>query len=319
MNTGEAVTRSFHRQAVIQRVTFGHELSLVRPSFTADFPEDSTERDQFSRQVFPLSERISDLFLRYEVFTPRYQTFRDLDTFDFREDTRLGPYLSIKAGRASAWMGSERSFSLFQTSFDLTEGALGGLQSVGGSWESRVAGNQVTDQLVRGQFVLATPVLAHVVRVVAVGNVGLYYENTRKRYFSVGGDSGTDTYPTGISKGLTSYDTGLRGYDSVLRGYPVGEFVGCGAQFIGHIEARTLPLKLAFLRLGGLVFFDAGDAAADAGTLTFYSDVGFGLRLLLPQFNTYALRADWAFPLRPAPGVPAGWPGRMTFGFRQVF
>jgi hypothetical protein len=50
-----------------------------------------------------------------------------------------------------------------------------------------------------------------------------------------------------------------------------------------------------------------------------YDDVGFGLRLLIPQLDTYSLRADWAFPLRPASGMPAGWPGRMSFGFRQVF
>jgi hypothetical protein len=321
VNTVAAVTRSFPRPTVIQRVIVGHELSLVRPSLTSDFPyaQGSPEADQFSQEVFPLSERVSDVFLRYEVFTPRYRTYRDFDTFDFREDTRLGPYLSIKAGRASTWVGSERDFTILQTSFDLTEDALGGLQSVGGSWESRVAGNQVTDQLVKGRFILATPVLARVLRIVAAGNVGFFYENTRRRTFSVGGDSGTDAYSMGIDKGLTSYDTGLRGYDTVLRGYPVGQFFGCGAQFVGHIEARTTALKLAFLRLGGLVFFDAGDAAANAGSLTVYSDVGFGLRLLLPQLNTYALRADWAFPLRPTPATPAGWPGRMTFGFRQVF
>jgi hypothetical protein len=321
LNTSEVVTRSFRRPAVIQRVSAGHELSLVRPSFTSDFPyaEGSPERAQFSQEVFPLSERLSDLFLRYQVFTPRYRTFRDLDTFDFREDMRLGPYLSLKAGRAGAWVGSQRDLSIFAASFNLAEAAMGGLQSAGGSWEARAAGGEMTDQLVRGRVTLATPVLARLLRVVATGNLGLLYRNTRKRYFAVGGDSGTGDYPVGVDKGLTSYDTGLRGYDDVLRGYPVGEFAGCGAQFVGHVEARTMALKLAFLRLGGLLFFDAGDAAADVGRLTLYSDVGFGLRLLIPQLNTYALRFDWAFPLRPAPGVAAGWPGRMTFGFRQVF
>ncbi len=216
-------------------------------------------------------------------------------------------------------MGSQRDLSIFAASFNLAEDAMDGLQSVGGSWESRVQGSEVTDQLVHGRITVATPVLARLLRVVATGNLGLLYHNTRKRYFAVGGDSGTADYPVGVDKGLTSYDTGLRGYDDVLRGYPVGEFAGYGAKFVGHVEARTMALKLAFLRLGGLLFFDAGDAAADVGSLTLYSDVGFGLRLLIPQLNTYALRFDWAFPLRPAPGVAAGWPGRMTFGFRQVF
>jgi len=295
MNTSEAVTRSFPRPSLIQRVSAGYELALLRPSFTSDFPyaDGSPERTQFAQEVFPLSERTSDLLLRYDLFTPRYRTFRDLNTFDFREDVRLGPTLSLKAGRASTLVGSDKAFSLLQTSLDLAAGWWGGLESVGGSWEGRLADGQMNNQLVQGHASLATPVLAHLLRVVAAGNVGLLYQNTRKRYFVEGGDTG-------------------------LRGYPVGEFVGCGAQFIGHIEARSMALKLAFLRLGGLLFFDAGDAAADAGNLTFYSDVGFGLRLLIPQLNTYALRLDLAFPLRSALEAPAGKP-QTTFGFRQVF
>ena len=291
-----AVTRSFPRPTLIQRISLGHELNLVRPFLLADFPYPcgAPERAQFSHLVFPLSERSSDLFLLYELFTPRYRTYRDFNTFDFREDTRLGPSLSLKAGRASELFGSDKDFSLFQASLDLAAGWWGGLESIGGSWEGRLAENEMTDQLVQGRASLATPVLARVLRLVAAGNVGFLFVNARKRYFAVGGDTG-------------------------LRGYPVGQFVGTGAEFIGHLEARSMALRLAFLRLGGLLFFDAGHAAADAGSLTFYDDVGFGLRLLIPQLNTYSLRADWAFPLRAAPGIPAGWPGRMSFGFRQVF
>jgi hypothetical protein len=291
-----AVTRSFPRPALIQRISLGHELNLVRPFLLADFPYlcGAPERTRFSQLVFPLSERSADLFLLYQLFTPRYRTYRDFNTFDFREDVQLGPSLSLKAGRASELFGSDKDFSLFQTSLDLTAGWWGGLESIGGSWEGRLAGNEMTDQLVQGRASLATPVLARLVRLVAVGNVGFLFVNARKRYFAVGGDNG-------------------------LRGYPVGQFVGTGAEFSGHIEARSTALKLAFLRLGGLLFFDAGHAAADAGSLTLYDDVGFGLRLLIPQLDTHSLRADWAFPLRPASGMPAGWPGRISFGFRQVF
>jgi len=80
--------------------------------------------------------------------------------------------------------------------------------------------------------------------------------------------------------------------DSVLRGYPVGDSWAAAAQFVGHIEARSMALKLAFLRLGGLLFFDAGHAAADASRLAFYSDAGFGLRCSFPKLDTYSLRAD---------------------------
>jgi len=296
VNTSAVVTRSFPRPTLIQRVSVGHELSLARPSFTSDFPyaEGSSQRAQFAQEVFPLSERLADLFLRYELFTPRFRSYRDLNTFDFREDVRLGPSLSLKAGQASTLFGSDKALSLFQSSLDLSVDWWGGLQSVGGSWESRLEEGEMTDQLVQGRASLATPVLGRFVRIVAAGNVGFLLENRRKRYFQVGGDTG-------------------------LRGYPVNEFIGYGARYIGHVEARTMALKLAFLRLGGLVFFDAGHAAADAGGLMFYDDVGVGLRLLIPQLNLYAIRADWAFPLRATPDFPAGWPGRFSMGFRQVF
>jgi len=167
---------------------------------------------------------------------------------------------------------------------------------VGGSWEARVVGGEVTDQLVRG----GSPCHACAGAPAARGGDGqpgsvlpqhpqaLLLGGRRQR------------------RGQLSEDANSRlgAYDNVLRGYPVGEFVGYGAQLVGHIEARTMALKLAFLRLGGLLFFDAGHAAADAGSLTLYSDVGFGLRLLIPQLNIYSLRADWAFPLRPVPGMP---------------
>jgi outer membrane translocation and assembly module TamA len=71
------------------------------------------------------------------------------------------------------------------------------------------------------------------------------------------------------------------------------------------------------------VFADAGHAALKVRDLAIYSDVGFGLRVLIPQLNVEVIRFDWAFPLkdlRTAEQVfPAGWPGRLSVGFRQAF
>src|SRR5438045_7101770 len=76
-STGAGVTRSFGAR-VIQRVGGGYAYSVVRPSFTADFPGDPAAREEFARQIFPPSERISDVYLSYSLFTPRYLTYRDL-------------------------------------------------------------------------------------------------------------------------------------------------------------------------------------------------------------------------------------------------
>ena len=66
------------------------------------------------------------------------------------------------------------------------------------------------------------------------------------------------------------------------------------------------------------VFADAGHAAMKVDELASYGDAGVGLRVLIPQLNAEVLRFDWAFNFRTA-YVPAGWPGRLSFGFRQAF
>jgi len=100
LNTSETVTRRFlHRGHPARdrwpRNRAGAAVVHVRLSLSRRL----AGAQQFASRAFPLSERVSDLFLRYELFTPRYRTFRDLDTFDFREDIRLGPYLSLKPAR----------------------------------------------------------------------------------------------------------------------------------------------------------------------------------------------------------------------------
>jgi hypothetical protein len=290
------VTRSFASDRLVQRLTLGHELTLRRTSLPEDFPADPALAARFTDRVLPADQRTSVPTFQYEVFTPNYRVYRDLVTFDFREDQRLGPHATLKLGRALEQLGSDFAFTSLAARADWAGDAGDGLQSIAASWEARVRGSDITDQVISARTTLATPVLARTLRLVASGEAGFIVDDKLNRGYSVGGHTG-------------------------LRGYPVGAFGGLGshAYYLAHFEARTMPLKARFLRLGGLAFFDAGHAAASARELALYEDVGVGIRLLLPHLNTYTLRADWAFPLRPLGGLPAGWPGRASFGFHQVF
>ena len=111
-----------------------------------------------------------------------------------------------------------------------------------------------------------------------------------------------------------TYVGGLEG----LRGYPVNTFLGYD-YYVTHLEIRSLAVPVSSLRLGALLFGDAGHAADVVRSLAFYSDAGAGLRLLIPQLNADVLRCDWAFPFRAYFQTRAGWPGRLSCGFRQVF
>jgi hypothetical protein len=290
-NMSSALTRSFPRSGLIQRITVGNEFGLNRPSFLPDFPTE--QRTSFAQRYFGISERTSDLYLQYDAFTPRYRTYRDLDTYDLAEDTRLGPWVTLKLGRASTLLGSEADFFVLKAETHVNMQVLGGFQSVGASWESREYSFGLRDQLWKANVRVATPVVARAFRVVGLGEVGLMADNLHRTQVYVGGLEG-------------------------LRGYPVNTFLGYD-YYVAHLEVRSLAVPVSSLRLGALLFGDAGHAADLARSLAFYSDAGAGLRLLIPQLNADVLRCDWAFPFRAYFQTRAGWPGRLSCGFRQVF
>ena len=303
--TGASVTRSFGTE-VIQRVSLSHSYSVVRPSFTDDFPMDEQARAGFAREFMPRSERVSSVALGYSLFTPRYVSYRDLDTFDLREDRLLGPSADARLSRAARVLGSDRDFYGLSASAGWTFGWLEGIQGISAGWSSRVEGGRLTDQAYSTSASAVSPVLKRAVRVIATIGAGAVVDDTRKTFSYLGVDSG-------------------------LRGYAIAELRG-KAWMAGHLETRSMALPVASFRLGGLVFYDVGDAASpDPGTGTGLEravrsvsglrpkhDVGLGLRLLIPQLNAYVIRLDWAVPFQTTAKTRAGFPGRFFVGFGQA-
>jgi hypothetical protein len=171
------VTRSFPRSWVIQRITFGHEFGVQRPGFLTGFSEDLAIRQAFASQVFPASYRASGLYLRYELFTPHYGVYRNVDTFDLGEDLRAGPYVTIKVGRTAQFLGSDRGYTYSAVDLHWNGTWLGGFQNVGVAWDGRVYGKDVRDQLSRVYLRLLTPTLGRVLRLVCDGSMGIQTDN----------------------------------------------------------------------------------------------------------------------------------------------
>ncbi len=291
VGTSAGATRSFGSR-VIQRLSAGHSFSVTRPTFADGFPEDSTTRELFRAQIFPRSERVSSLFVGYRLFTPRYRIYRDFDTYDLPENFILGPNLGASASRAIEALGSERAFSTASASVAWSADLRGGFQSASAAWGGRLQDGQLVDESVSAQAYLGTPILGRL-RIVASGETAYLFRYTQNALLTLGGANG-------------------------LRGYAVGEFTG-HAQVIGHLELRSLAVKVASLRLGALLFYDLGHAADSPDYLVAHQDAGLGLRLLIPQFNTYVLRVDWAVPFQNGNQTPAGLPGRISAGFAQIF
>jgi hypothetical protein len=281
--------RSFGHK-VKHQISFGHQLRIRRPSLIDDFNQDAPTTTAFIRDVFPRSERSSALVAGYSLFTPRYVVYRNVNSFDLAEDSRVGPDLSVNLGLAMKVIGSERNFATGSLSAGWTV-------SFGGDGFARIgagtAGRFEDDRLIDRQLSLSTRAASPRIsffRIVGRAEWAGIFKGESNQAFIVGGDSG-------------------------LRGYQIGAFRGL-IRVRANLELRSMPVRVLFTRLGGLLFWDVGHAADSADELSLHHDVGFGARLLVPQLQPAVFRFDWAFPLN---GPTAGLPGRFIAGVSQAF
>ncbi len=284
------LNRSFGRE-VKQNFTVGHNLSVFRPGFIEGFEATLAQRDAFAAQVFPRSERLSSVFARYRLFTPDFVIYRNLSSFDLAEDVRLGPDIDMGLSFALKPLGSEVNF----TQPDITASYVfdlggDGFVKASTSASSRFQDGDFLDNLSTTSLKVATPRIANSVRVVGKAHLGILLRERGNARFRLGGDNG-------------------------LRGYLINEFSG-QKQFLSNLEIRSMPLRVLFMRAGGLVFWDMGHTADRLEQLNMKHSVGFGLRTLVPQLQPIVFRFDWAFPLEES---YAGFPGRISAGVAQVF
>lgn len=295
------IVRSFGK-AVIQRVAVGHTLSSVRPRFLKDYPlADPQLQTLLGNAIFPRSERISQVYLSYSLFTPRYRVYRDFSTYDLGEDVILGPSLSGSVARAVGWLGSEAIYTSVSAGAAWTFDYGNGYQKIGVGWSGARRFGELVDEYRSASVYLATPMLWRAFRLVADASTGALIDNRRSNV--------RETV----------------GAETSLRAYATGEFEGQAA-YMAHFEVRSAPIAVAAFRLGLVAFHDMGHAARKWTDLGVKQDAGLGLRLLIPQLNFYVLRVDWAVAFqdgtRDGQGhllTAKGLPGRISAGFRQAF
>ncbi|MES1157549.1 MAG: BamA/TamA family outer membrane protein [Haliangium ochraceum] len=295
------VVRSFGA-SVIQRVTAGYLFDGRRSSTLPTFPGDpadpqrALDQQRFLLQFTPISEQRSEPYLVYETFTPRYDVYRDLDTFDLRENRRLGPSAEVRVGFGVPALGADFAAVALDGAVSWAVGlggAGGGYGSIALGGGARLRDGRFIDQSAGGRLYAASPSVRRLLRLVVSVEAGAYRADTQKRQFILGGATG-------------------------MRGYAIGDFLGT-TQIVAHTELRTAPLPVLSQRFGALLFYDVGDAASSFAAVVLHHDVGLGLRWLIPQLNSSVIRADWAIATQSTPFTAAGLPGRVSAGFQQVF
>jgi hypothetical protein len=303
VTTEVTASRSFVGDAAIHRLIFGHRFDRRRSEALEDFP-DPTAAATFLAEIAPRSETRSEVFTRYELFTPRYEVFRNLDSFDLRENRRLGPWLRLEAAAGAPVWGSDFAAFPFVASAGWAVASGGGYAYVlaqAGARYARLPGAdagsspawRLVDQSLQTQAYFASPLVGRLFSLVVMAESDAVRADTRKTRFLLGGETG-------------------------LRGYAIGDLEGT-TQLVAHAELRSVPLPVFSQRFGGLLFYDVGDAAYSFDALVPHHDVGVGLRWLIPQLNPAVLRFDWAVAAEGTRYTKAGLPGRFSAGYLQTF
>ena len=257
--------------------------------------------------TLPRSESWAGPVVSLEVFTPVYVKLKDIETFALTEDFRLGPRLFVEARFASHLFGLPSDFVELFASFNHEHYYRGNLldygASVGGRMQystAQAAGyaSPFVNESLTGYLREVTPSFGPF-RLHLYGIVQLRARDLDNVRLTLGADNG-------------------------LRGFAPRALLGNNLYHV-NVELRSRALNLWTIHIGGVVFYDGGDAPLGLNRYDrmgqflaagFHQDAGLGLRLLFPQFNREVLRLDLAFPFESAEG---GYAPRFSVEFAQAF
>lgn len=271
--------------------TFAEDLAGVAPQAVQDFRQ----------RVLPTGESRVYPSLSWSTFTSNFLRTLDINTLALQEDYRLGHNASVTVYPVTEALGSSRTFVGVSAragyALALGDGLVGA--SMSAFFENQ--DGLITDGALSGSFGIATPRFK-VGRIVMNGSFNNRYENYLNARSFIGGEDR-------------------------LRGYPTAYFFGKDTLFY-NIEYRSRSIEILKAAIGGVLFFDAGDAFDGTGgfwqNLRPKQSVGFGARALFPQVNRLVFRVDFAFPLNRGPfpetgsSVPVD-PFGFYFAFDQAF
>lgn len=345
------VTRSFGVASKVN-VSLGYRLSWLNVGLSEEFPTDAgREVRRAYRWLLPRGEGAAGPYVSLSAYRARYARLRDVDTFALSEDFRLGPQLDLDVQYANPHFGMTSEFLSLYAAYAhaflwgenlLTYGvaAQGRVQSgvyldaVGVSPEDgdvlrylcQAAGVDGAVPVYRGEDCAGSVArLGRLLDALGAGGVGadgplLVNQALSFSLREVSPRLGPVRLHVHASLNLRQRDLSRTrlslGSDSGLRGFAPRALVG-NSSYLLNVELRSLALNLWTLHVGGVLFYDGGDAPASLRTGGWRHDVGAGLRVLIPQFNRVVLRVDLGFPLElPRSGSYAP---RVSAEFNQAF
>ena len=280
------VTRSFG-WATKNDFTLGAEINRRQYFIDEATGADPAAEAEFVRTRLPVTDTRVGPYLQWRGYRTEFLRVLDFETLALQEDYRLGHDLWLRLYPVTKPLGSSRDFvglyAAAQYTIPISDGLLRG--SVESTTEAETS--RLSDASVASNIRFVTP-HTNIGRLVIDGGFVNRYRNYLNRLTSLGGDTR-------------------------LRGYPSSFFVGKDVVTY-NVEFRTRPIEILSCQLGGVLFYDAGDAVNGMDHILSPRDsleglhhaVGGGARFLFPQVDRVVFRADVGFPVGPRPaGVGA--------------
>jgi hypothetical protein len=270
-------------------LSIGFSLSRARNTVPdASFYDPSTV--QHFLMSIPVGEDRVGPFVQWHAYTSSFSRVLDVDTLGLQEDQRLGHEAWLRLYPVLRSLGSTRSLLGTYAALAYTAPLGDGFARAAVETTVEAESDHVSDASVTGAFAVVTPRTGIGRLVLAVSALNRWRNYLQGKSF-LGGDGR-------------------------LRGYPANALDGKDL-FTGNMEYRSRPIRVASIQLGGVAFYDSGDAFDGFDHLEPQQSLGFGLRAVLPQIERAAFRLDVGFPI--GPNLPAGT-GQVAvfFAFHQA-
>ena len=292
-DAGAFLTRSFGWVTKLD-VSLGFQARTSRFRLPDLSAFDPATVEAYRRSRLPSSDDRVGPYLQVRTYPMNFLRVLDLESLALQEDHRVGPEAYLRFYPVLRSLGSSRDFFGLSAGASQTVAVRDGLIRVGleAIAEVETGSRRVTDGSLQATLRAASPrwPLGRVVLDAALLD---RYANHLNRLTALGGDSR-------------------------LRGYPSQVLIGPKV-LTANAEYRSRPWQLfESLQLGGVLFYDAGDAFSGSRDLELRHALGFGARILFPQLDRVVFRADVGFPL--ARDIPGGVPPVTFFvTFGQAF
>lgn len=287
-------TRSFGLRHKLD-LTFGVEGS--RRVYRSLVPEsvDPVERQRFAEREIPVGDTRFAPFFQISRYDNDFLKTIEIEALGLQEEFRVGPQALVRTYAAGTRLGSTRDIVGLFSGLGYTAPLGNGLVRAVGTSLIEYADDGRHQGMVAFGARIASPRFA-------LGRLHFdaVLENRYRNYLRDRSSLGGDGRLRGYAASDTEVSGSLRGSDLVAM----------------NLEFRSRGVEVLSFQCGVAAFYDVGGTASRFDALALKHSVGFGLRVLLPNFDRTVFRADWAFPLNP------GYdhlPGALFFTAGQAF